>query len=143
MIQSYIVGIIERINTRFGSEYQKYRKPPEQGLKEPCFLVRCITPVTVPKLRNRAMKSYTFHITYFPKDAKNPDLECLEVVETLSDVLQTISVDGVLVHSSGEMSGKFVDGNLQFTVTYSIYAMKEETPVDSMEALEQTVSAVE
>lgn len=140
MIQSYINGIVERINTEYGSEYRKYQKSPEQGLIEPCFLVRCITPVTVHGLRNRAKKSYTFHITYFPKDANNPDLECLEVEETLSDVLRAIMVDGVLVHTSGEMSGKLVDGNLQFTVTYTIYAMRTETPVDGMETLEQTIS---
>ena len=143
MIRAFIKGITDGINTEYGSEYRKYKKVPEQGLVEPCFLVRCITPVTVHKLRNRAMKSYTFQITYFPKDTKNPDLECLDVAETLSDVLQTIVVDGVSVHSSGEMSGKVVDGNLQFTVTYSIYAMRSETQVDNMETLERTVLAVE
>ncbi len=143
MIQSYIKGIIERISTRYGSEFRKYPKAVEQGLISPCFIVRCITPVTVPKLRNRATKSYTFHITYFPKSATNPELECLEVAETLSDVLQAIEVDGVLVHASGELAGKFEDGNLQFTVTYSIYALKNDEPVDSMETLGQAVTAVE
>lgn len=143
MIRAYIKGIVDSISTEYGSEYQKYKKVPEQGLTEPCFLIRCITPVTVPKLRNRATKSYTFHITYFPKDTKNPELECLEVAETLSDALQTIMVDGVAVHSSGEMSGKFVDGNLQFTVTYTVHAMKSDEPVDSMTTLERVATAVE
>ena len=52
MIRAFIKGIVDGISTEYGSEYKKYRKPPEQGLKMPCFLVRCITPVTVPKLRN-------------------------------------------------------------------------------------------
>jgi hypothetical protein len=74
---------------------------------------------------------------------KNPEIKCLEVAETLSSVLQTITVGDVPVHASGELSGKQVDGNLQFTVTYTIYAMKDNIPVDNMEILEQTVAAVE
>lgn len=143
MIQALYKGIIEAIGAEYGSEYRKYKKPPEQGLKEPCFLVRCITPVSVPKIRNRATKSYTFHISYFPKGVDNLELECLEVGETLSDALQTVFVDGVAVHAKGELSSSVNDGVLQFTVTYSVYAMREEKPEESMETLEQTVSAVE
>ena len=142
MIRAIMKGIISAIKTEYGSKYEVYKNPPEQGLNKGSFLVRCIAPVTVPKFRNRAEKSYTFHIKYFPKDANNPDLECFEVGETLSSVLQIITVDGVAVHSKGELSCKVVDGVLQFTVTYFVYAMMVEEAGENMEIMSQSVLIV-
>lgn len=141
MIRAFVKGIMAGISAEYGVEYQKYKEPPEQGLKEPCFLVRCIAPMTIHKIKNRAMKSYTFQITYFPKESKETLVDCLEVGETLSSVLQTITVNGAAVHSTDEISCRVNDGCLHVTVTYEIYAMAAEEAVDSMETLEHTVSA--
>ena len=143
MIQSFIKGIISAISAEYGSEYAKYKKPPEQGLKKGSFLVRCVTPVTVPKLGNRAEKSYTFHITYFPKDADNSEVECFEVGETLSGALQAIMVDGVAVHSKGELTSRVDEGVLQFTATYLVHAMRNNEPMEDMQYLDYETSAVE
>jgi hypothetical protein len=67
----------------------------------------------------------------------------MEVSERLSVVLQDIIAAGNVVHADEEISGQFVDGNLQVKAGYTIPALLTETPVDNMEILEQTVAAVE
>lgn len=141
MIESIIAGIIAAITTEFGAEYRVYDELPEQGLREPCFHVKLVTPTTTRAVGRRAKKSYTFNITYFPKSNDTPAAECYGVSERLSVVLQDIIADGITVHADAEISGSFVDGNLQVKAVYSVPAMLTETPVDSMETLEQTVTA--
>ena len=141
MIEGIIAGIIAAIKAEFGAGYKVYDELPEQGLKEPCFYVKCVAPTTTRGVRNRFRKAYTFNITYFPKNAANPAAECLEVAERLSIALQDITADGKIIHADAEITGSFVDGNLQTKAGYTVPAMLVETPEESMETLEQTVTA--
>ena len=141
MIKGVIAGIIAAIKSEFGSEYKVYDELTEQGLKEPCFYVKFVTPTTTRGVRNRFMKAYVFNITYFPKDTVNPTTECLDASERLSAVLQDIIAEGKVVHADAEISGTFVDGNLQVKVSYTVPAMLSEAPEENMEILEQTVTA--
>lgn len=141
MIEGIIAGIIAAITAEFGAGYKVYDELPEQGLKEPCFYVKCVTPTTTRAVGMRFRKGYVFNITYFPKDTKNPATECLEVEERLSAALQDITADGIVVHADAEISGSFVDGNLQTKAGYTVPAMLAETPAENMEILEQTVTA--
>ena len=140
MIGAVIKGIIDAIRTEFGVGYQVLDELAAQGLREPCFYVKCVTPTQVHNVGIRHTKAYAFNVTYFPKDATNPTSECLEACERLLGALGAITVDGKVVRASGEMSGKIVDGNLQFSVTYSVQAMEVVTPVDNMTTFEQKTS---
>lgn len=137
MIEGVIAGIIAAIKTEFGAEYRVYDEIPEQGLKEPCFYVKFITPTTVRAVGRRFRKAYVFNITYFPKDAINPSTECRKAEERLSVALQDIIADGITVHADAEITGQFIDGNLQVKVGYTIPAMLGEEKVDNMENLKQ------
>jgi hypothetical protein len=141
MIKGINAGIIAAIKAEFGAEYRVYDELPEQGLKEPCFYVKLVTPTTTRAVGRRAKKSYVFNITYFPKSTINPNAECMEVSERLSVALQDIIADGKVVHADAEITSQFVDGNLQVKAGYTIPAMLGEDKVDNMEILEQTVTA--
>ena len=141
MIEGVIAGIINSIKSEFGAGYRVYDEIPEQGLTEPCFYVKFVTPTTTRAVGRRFKKSYVFNITYFPKDTINPNTECIKVEERLTAALQDIVADKVVVHADAEITGQFVDGNLQVKVGYTVPAMLTEKPVDSMETLEQNVTA--
>ena len=137
MIKGINAGIIAAIKAEFSAEYRVYDELPEQGLKEPCFYVKLVTPTTTRAVGRRAKKSYVFNITYFPKSTINPNAECMEVSEMLSVALQDIIADGKVVHADAEITGQFVDGNLQVKAGYTIPAMLVEDKVDNMEILKQ------
>ena len=141
MIEGIIAGIIAAITAEFGSGYRVYDELPEQGLKEPCFYVKCIAPTTTRGVGRRLKRAYTFNITYFPKDAAKSTTECLEAEERLSVALQDIIADGVVVHTDSEITSQFVDGNLQTKAVYSVHTLLTETPESAMETLEQTTTA--
>lgn len=137
MIEGVIAGIINSIKFEFGAEYRVYDEIPEQGLKEPCFYIKFVTPTTTRAVGKRFKKSYVFNITYFPKDTINPNTECIKVEERLSAVLQDIVADKIVVHADAEITGQFIDGNLQVKVGYTVPAMLGEDKVDNMENLKQ------
>lgn len=141
MIEGVIAGIINAIKAEFGAGYRVYDELPEQGLKEPCFYVKFVTPTTTRAVGRRFKRVYVFNITYFPKDAINPNTECRKVEERLSMVLQDIVADGIVVHADAEISGEFIDGNLQIKAGYSMPVILYEKPEESMETLEHTVTA--
>ena len=141
MINGIIAGIIAAIKAEFGDGYKIYDELPTQGLKEPCFYVKCVAPTTVRGVGRRLTRAYTFNITYFPKNAANPMTECLNAEERLSVALQDIVAAGIAVHANAEISGSFVDGNLQANAVYSVPALLAETLEESMEILEQTTVA--
>ena len=138
MINSIIAGIIAAIKAEFEEGYKIYDELPAQGLKEPCFYVKCVAPTTTRGAGKRFKRAYTFNITYFPKDATNPTTECLNVEERLIVALQDIVAKGVIVHADAEITAEIVNGNLQTKVVYSIPAIITETTAPSMETLEQT-----
>ena len=136
MIEAITKGMIAAIRSEFGEGYQILDEITEQGLREPSFHVKCVTPTQVHNVGIRHTKAYSYNVAYFPKDTANPTTECWLVFERLSYALQNISVDGKVVRAQGEMSGKLVDGTLQFSVTYSVQAMEVVMPAEHMETLE-------
>ena len=141
MIKSIIAGIIAAIKAEFGAEYRTYDELPAQGLREPCFYVKLVTPTTTRAVGRRAKKSYVFNITYFPQDDENPAAECFDVSERLSVILQDITADGKIIHADAEISGTFVDGNLQTKAGYTVPAMLPAEPYTNMEILQQATTA--
>lgn len=140
MIQEIKGGIIQAIRKEFDKEYRIYKEKIEQDLKTPSFYVKCVTPVQRHRIRKRYIKSYTFNVTYFPESDNAPEEECMAVCEVLMRGLERITTSFGELRADGEMSGKMIDGCLQFGVTYSVNAMKTEPVGDSMETLKQNVS---
>ena len=62
-----------------------------------------------------------------------PEAECMDVSDILADIIASVDVDNLLVHSSGG-SAQIVDGVLQYTISYSIHVAvkKNEEKIDSL-----------
>lgn len=124
-IQNIIDGICEALNGAFGSDYELHTEAVEQGLKEPCFLIRCISPTKVIHLGRRYLRTNQFAIQFFPKSTLEPLQECQTVLETMFDCLESVKVSGRIVHGS-DVTSTFTDGVLTFTVNYNAFVLKEE-----------------
>ena len=56
MINSLTEGISMALNKEFGDDCTVFAEPVEQGLKEPCFFVFCISPVSRPFMGKRYLR---------------------------------------------------------------------------------------
>lgn len=133
MIQSIIDGIIAAIRTEYDKSYRIYTESVEQGLQEPCFSILCLNGFNEKKIGQRHNRTYLFNIAYFPA-SDEPTAECLEVMENLYDLLKFINTGSAKLHGT-DMSGKVVDGILQFQITYAASLLSLNTEIN-MEDLE-------
>ena len=131
MIQSIIDGIIRALRTEYGKSFRIYTESTEQGLIEPCFSVLSLNPSGNREVGNRYKRFFPFMITYFPS-TNEPIAECNAVCETLLGLLNDITTDIGVVHAFDTPSGKIVDGVLQFSIQYQVFARLAETPVEAM-----------
>lgn len=140
MIQSIIDGIIKAIRTEYDRSFRIYTESVEQGLKEPCFSVLCLTGSDEQEFGSRRNREHLFNITYFPS-TNEPILECLNVKEKLFDLLNMIEADTSILRGAN-MNGEIVDGVLQFHVTYSFSLLKVNDE-NYMENIEVTTNGKE
>ena len=133
MIQDIIDGIIKAIRTEYDKSFRIYTESVEQGLKEPCFSIICISGQNDKGVGSRTNRLYPFNITYFPS-TDEPRLECLKVMESLYDVFDVIDVGSARLRGTG-MNGDIVDGVLQFQVSFGFFllATKVETNMDDVQ----------
>lgn len=124
MIQAIIDGIIAAIRTEYDKAYRIYTESVEQGLREPCFSILCINPASEQGAVGRYNRTHQMMIQYFPESAE-PRAECMAVCECLYDVLDTIRMNGDLVHAS-RMNGSIAEGVLQFEVSYGVFIFFEK-----------------
>ena len=130
MIQSIIDAICLAIHSEFGNDYEIYTESVEQGLEEPCFFILCLNPTKERFLGNRYFRTNQFCIHYFAH-SDNKRMECIEVLERLSEALEFINVDGDLIRGTAT-TNQFNDGVLQFFVNYDLFTFKKSDEDDSM-----------
>lgn len=141
MIQSIINGIIRALRTEYNESFRIYTESTEQGLIEPCFSVLSINPSSEREVGNRYKRRFLFNITYFPA-TDEPISECNEVCETLLGLLNDVETDIGIIHSVDIPEGKIVDGNLQFTIQYQVFARLVEAPTETMQELSVDTATV-
>lgn len=133
MINKIIDGICEKLNESFGDGYEIYTELKNQDLKEPCFSVMCVNPISNQVLGNRYFRNNLFSILYFPA-SKEPKGECNTVLEKLYLALETITIketnpDGTVKESltrGTKMNGELVDDVLNFLVNFDMFVYKFE-----------------
>ena len=132
MIQKIIDGISEAIYKAFGEDYEIYTESVEQGLKEPCFSILCISPTKEQFLGKRYFRGNHFCIYYFPK-SEEPIGQCHEVRELLFDCLENIVVDGDLTRGA-HFTSEIENGVLLVLVQYDVFTREimEEIPMDDL-----------
>ena len=132
-VQHLIDSIAEALFLEFGSGVEIYTERVEQGLTEPCFLIRALNPTKNRHLGLRYKRTNPFSIQYIPS---SPDAieECTSVRERLFECLEYIMLSGKPIQGS-DLEGEITDGILNFTVNYDGFVLRiEETPI--MEELE-------
>ncbi|MBS4931110.1 MAG: hypothetical protein KH020_07245 [Clostridiales bacterium] len=124
MLNDIVNGISNAIYDEFGDKYKIYKEQIEQGLKEPCFSILCISPIIKKGLGNRYEKNNSFCIHYFA-ESKNFRSECMEVFERMADCLEYISVSGDLVRGLNIRAEEITeDGIMHVFVDYNIPVRK-------------------
>ena len=123
-IKNLTDAIAEALFQEFGSDYEIYTEAVEQGLTEPCFLIRCLNPTKNRHLGQRYRRTNQFSIQYIPSTAE-PNDECSSVLERLFECLDSVKLSGKPVHGT-DLQGNITDGILTFTVNYDGFVLKEE-----------------
>lgn len=130
MIDKLIVGISQALHGEFGDGYAVYSELVTQGLKEPCFIVRCINPTDKIFRGKRYERRNQFVVNYFPS-SEAAYAEINEVIERLNDCLEHITVEGNQIRGV-DTSNQTEDGVLHYFVSYNFfgYKMEETTPME-------------
>lgn len=134
-VQNLIDAIAEALFQEFGSKYEIYTESVEQGLSEPCFLIRCVNPTKNVHLGVRYKRTNQFVIQYIPSTSEAYD-ECASILERLFECLEDVTLDGKPIHGT-EMNGEVTDGILNFKVNYDGFVMKKQdkTKIENFEIL--------
>jgi hypothetical protein len=134
MLNKIIDGISIKINELFGEDYFIYSEDIKQGLNEPCFFISSLINVSTSKNSNRSFRTNGFNVQYFPRSSNEKNTEINNVIETLMDGLEYISVDDSLIRGS-KMKSEVVDCVLHFFINYDLFVKKENTFGDAMESM--------
>lgn len=132
-VKELIDAISEALFQEFGSGYEIYTEKVEQGLTEPCFMIRCVNPTKNVHLGVRYKRTNQFVIQYIPSTLEAYD-ECASVLERLFECLEDVTLDGRPVHGT-ELNGEVTDGILNFKVNYDGFVLKGQSE-SNMEDLE-------
>lgn len=131
MVNKIIDGISTTIYEVFGSNFEIYTEPVEQGFKEPCFSIMCVNSLSELYLCTKYFSENRFCITYFPvKTEKNS--ECNSVSQKLCDCLEFILVSGDLTKGT-KIKCEMTNGILNFFVNYDMFIRKIK-PIITMDS---------
>jgi hypothetical protein len=123
-IKELIDAIAKALFQEFGSDYEIYTEKVEQGLQEPCFLIRCLNPTKNVFLGRCYKRTNQFAIQYIPSTDEAIE-ECNNVMERLFECLENVILSERPIHGK-ELNGEINDGILTFTVNYDGFVLKTE-----------------
>lgn len=122
---------------------ERYIEYQDQKLTRPCFLVEQILMTQEKHMNTRYRRNYRFRITWLPTlDEPFPKEACLDMGENLLGALRLLPLAETVVRPS-DMSFEIVNGELQFTIDYTINALWNSAEEPSMKHLEnaETIKA--
>lgn len=132
MINKIIDGISIALNAEFGDAYKIYTENVEQGLKEPCFSIVCVSPNNRQFMGKKYFRQNKFCVHFFPSSDEKV-AECMDVLDRLYDCLEIIKVDGEETLGTN-MTGEMDSGVLSFLVNYDMFMVKvdEQTNMENL-----------
>jgi len=133
MLNETVNGIAQKLSDMFGDEYEIHIDAVEQGLKEPCFLIVCLTGNQQQEIGTLYERKQAFDIHYFPK-ANKITREVNSVISLLNMELEYINVNSNLVRGT-KMKHEVINGVLHFFVNYDVRIRKVIEPDPLMEDL--------
>lgn len=127
MLNSIVDGISIKLNSIFGDSYEIAAENVEQGLKPHSFFIKSLPVTHKPLLGNRAQRTYSFVISYFP-DTENMEMnqEMMDVAESLLEGLESITLLNGEVIRGHDLESEIVDDVLHFSVKYIVFITKDE-----------------
>lgn len=134
MINKLIGSISIILNNEFGDNYEIFTESVEQGLKEPCFFIKCLKTTNSHYINNKYERIHLFCIQYFPSTSEK-NYECNEVQERLNQCLEYIQVGEDLTRGT-KMHGEMIDGILNFFINYDFYILKQVTTEERMSVIQ-------
>ena len=137
MINETVDGISIRLHQIFGDDVEIYTEKTKQGLKEPCFAVRCVRASSTPVVGNRYFWQQLFEVRYHPKSGTDAQAECLTAKEKLLVGMEYIVGDDSLMRGT-DRSAEIVDGVVVFSAYYNCYAKQATVPAPAMERMSST-----
>ena len=130
MINDILKGVAEAVKNEFGDEYGIYTNTAEQGLNEPCSVLK---PEIKQVLGNRYFLNSPVSVQFLSKN--NNDF-INDIGSRLFDCLELITVSGDLIRGTS-MSYSISDGILIFNVSYGFYFFKNKQTEEVMENMKQ------
>ena len=139
MVNEIIEGVSVALDSVFGDGYAIYSSEEvEQGLREPCFFIKAISPSKEPKLTGRELRTCPLDIHYFSESAGN-HAEINRVAGILFESLEYITLlNSDLLRGTG-MHYEVVNGVLHFFVDYAVHLRTTEQ-ADAMDDLKKDIS---
>lgn len=120
----------------FGDGYEIYTDKVTQGLREPCFLIRCLNGAKNVDLGRRYKRETQISVQYFPK-VEGDSTEINSAFEKLLEALEAIEADGCLLHGK-DITGTPHDGMLTVTASYDGFVLHEEEQTEMQSVTTQT-----
>lgn len=135
MINPIIKGISIALYAEFGDGYKIYAEDVEQGLKEPCFFVSCISSSDRLYFDKRHLRENQFCIQYFPAPGRRQTKECHDIAERLEKCLEYLNAQSGLIRGT-KMHYEISDEILHFFVNYDCFIRRRTGDQDGMQAME-------
>jgi hypothetical protein len=129
VLNKVIDGISVKLNQIFGNEYEIYSEIVKQDLKEPCFFIMPISFSINKKLNKHYKLHQSFDIHYFPSDTTDKNKEMQIVGIKLTEEMEYLTVDGMLVKGNS-IRFNTVDDILHFFINYDIGVYIPHNDVD-------------
>ena len=131
MINTIMEAISVALDAEFGDGYETYIEEISQDMDGHAFFIQCPNPTDRLFLGKRYFRQNQFCIQYFPLSEDDRNRECYEVLERMELCLEYIDVDGPMMGT--KMSGKVVDGVLNFFVNYDCFVYRRGEAIPMME----------
>ncbi len=123
MIEEITDAVGQAVYGEFGDKCRIYDEEVKQGVKPPCFFIRCDKPSERHFLGDRYFRENRFCISYIPENDNGKRRECEETAERLFECLKWIRAKEDIIMGRN-MSYEVKDGELRFFVSYDFFVYK-------------------
>lgn len=131
MVNSIISAISVTLYDEFGENYEIYKEKVLQGLKEPCFFISCINPITENFRGSRYVRYHQFCIQYI--NDKGTNAQKYDVLNRFCKMFEVLNVEDIKIRGTNFSSND--DGEaLSFFVNFdtAYFKVLEETEMEEI-----------
>lgn len=134
MINDVLDKVSVALYDEFGGEYTIYPEQINQNFKTPCFMLQPLETHRKQFVGNRYLYTIPINIWLIPVvngHSKNANA----IADRLYNCLELIGSEGDYLRGTNMSTDYDIDGNLQFSVTYTMTVSKDLVKDDAMDEL--------